>query len=181
MKSSSSVVELVMLLCSQVSLASLSFLRALLQPDLSASPWGAVNPQSLIVPPSQPCLPFYIHWEWRIREVASLAANIGQKVKTGRPVRFTFDLCAGPGGWCRFDGALHWLTLSSQFSCGCFCCQVYLAAPGILNTNSGIISRCGRINDQGCRWITIEWLIVTQRCKANKASRLHKIKSTVPL
>lgn len=27
------------------------------------------------------------------------------------------------------------------------CCQVYLAAVGFMNTNPGIISRCGQIND----------------------------------
>lgn len=111
MKSSSSVVELVMLLCSQASLASISFLTPVLRfstdliyqahPECSKSTAqsGQWAIQRLIFPPRYFVYLFHIHpvreWGW---EKASLAANIGLRVKGGRPVRATFDPSAGPCG-----------------------------------------------------------------------------------
>lgn len=108
MKSSSSVVELVMLLCSQASLASLSFLILVLHsPPTSLLTLSAVNPHSghaesylsstLPRPPS----PHSSHPRVRAQETgekASMAANIGRRVKGGRPVRVTSDPSTGPRG-----------------------------------------------------------------------------------
>ncbi|KAJ4944891.1 hypothetical protein JOQ06_013430, partial [Pogonophryne albipinna] len=78
MKSSSSVVELVMLLCSQASLASISPLTHLIyQAHLECSKSTAQSGD---------------------RVNSSLAANIGLRVKGGRPVHITSDPSTGPCG-----------------------------------------------------------------------------------
>lgn len=110
MKSSSSVVELVMLLCSQASLASLSLLspvlcfsthliyQAHLECSKSRAQSGQWAIQRLIFPTHYPVYLQAISTfipslseSRETREKASLAADIGFWVKGGRPVHITFD------------------------------------------------------------------------------------------
>ncbi|KAA8594657.1 hypothetical protein FQN60_011792, partial [Etheostoma spectabile] len=114
MKSSSSVVELVMLLCSQASLASISFLSpvfcfstdwiylAHLECSKSTAQSGDEPSNPLSSSPHYLVyLATFIPSQSEMKETgekASLTANNGLRVKGGRPVRVISDPRAGPCG-----------------------------------------------------------------------------------
>lgn len=54
-----------------------------------------------------------------------------------------------------------------------FCCQVCLAAARFMNTNPGIISGRGRINELLCRWITSGHLISTNGADGGRSSLVY--------
>lgn len=117
MKSSSSVVELVMLLCSQASLASLSFLILVCLPWFIRLTLSAVNPQSRVDGRAMRRLIFAPHYPvylsslglisvWGQRHPRAGIFGCGKywlRVKGGRPVWVTFDPSTGPGGPGRAD------------------------------------------------------------------------------